>query len=356
VSFSDPVHIVLHLAAFSFLVSLAISGFMISAGLLDSPIERSNHSRQIPTAGGVGIVAGCGAALLALTLFYPSFGDQGLLGAISSLVLGTAFLGILDDIYEVKTSIKFLVMTVIVVAAVSIVGPPTSLPFSTFNLVLPYSLGVAGAALWVFVVMNGNNFMDGCNGLMSGAMSIAFIFLAFVAHEASAGSTMVFAAIMAAALAGFLPYNWRRNAQLFSGDVGALTVGFCFAICVLFLVSESEDNSLIYLGPILIMPFLTDILITMLMRVRRKENLLAAHSSHLYQRMLRGGHAHTAVAFYYSLAAFFCGLYAVVGLKTELIRSAYFLLLLVSVGVLIYLILSGKFASANDPRQMRPDP
>jgi len=125
-SFTDPVFVLLHLASFAVMISLAVTGFMISAGLLDKPVARSNHKDDIPTAGGVGIVAGLGAGLLALSMFYPSLANQNILGALTAILLGVGFVGLIDDIYQTRASIKFVVLIALATAAVATIGPPQS--------------------------------------------------------------------------------------------------------------------------------------------------------------------------------------------------------------------------------------
>ena len=49
---------------------MAVSGFMIHAGLGDEPDARSNHTRKTATAGGVGIVAGVGGFFLLLPMLW----------------------------------------------------------------------------------------------------------------------------------------------------------------------------------------------------------------------------------------------------------------------------------------------
>ena len=47
-------------------VSLAVSGFMIFAGIGDIPEERSSHNQTTPTSGGLGIIAAIGVCGLVL--------------------------------------------------------------------------------------------------------------------------------------------------------------------------------------------------------------------------------------------------------------------------------------------------
>ena len=117
-SFTHPLFILLHLGAFAFTLSLALTGFMIFAGLLDVPVARSSHKKIIPTAGGAGLVAGLGAGLLALAMFYPQLGNIRILGQLAALGFGVSFLGLLDDIYELSFKLKFFVIFTLSSAAI----------------------------------------------------------------------------------------------------------------------------------------------------------------------------------------------------------------------------------------------
>jgi len=342
VNFESPGMIMLHVAAFAFCMSLAFSGFMIFAGLLDHPDHRSNHVRAVPTAGGIGIVAGLGTGMLALSLFYPAYANQNVLGSIMALVFGAGLLGLFDDVYDVNSKLKFAIIILLACACVYTIGPPKSFPLIVGQLAIPYWLGFAGAVLWVFAVTNGVNFMDGSNGLMAGSMTLAFLGLSVVAILVGASSTAVFSFIMATALMGFLPYNSGDKARIFSGDVGSLLVGFSYASASLLLLREAPTFGLLYVGPLLILPFLTDILLTMLMRAKRRENLLAPHKSHLYQRLIGAGHSHTSISMLYGVAAMFVGIIAVTGLWYGLIKSTAFFAIWVSILSMIYLLIHQK--------------
>ena len=335
-SFTHPLLILLHLGAFAFTLSLALTGFMIFAGLLDVPVARSSHKKTIPTAGGAGLVAGLGAGLLALTMFYPQLGNIRILGQLAALGFGVSFLGLLDDIYELNSKLKFLIIIILSSAAIYIIGPPPGLPFAMSELALPYWIGFVGAVLWLFVIINAVNFMDGANGLMGGAMMVNFVCLAVISFMVGASNTAILTSILAAALLGFLPYNARKNAYIFCGDIGSLLTGFMFGICSLLLIKETQGASLLYVGPLLILPFLVDILLTMLMRAKHKENLFVPHNTHLYQRLLGAGHPHLRVAILYILAAIFMGAVTIGGVYFGLHKSVFFLSLWVSVLSLIY--------------------
>ena len=343
-TFLDSALILAHIAAFAFALSLALTGLMVFAGLLDQPIARSSHTRAVPTGGGVGILGGFGTALLAASIFYPLFGDQGMLGAVAATAMGMAFLGLIDDVHDLKPILKFLVILVLCIAAVSVIGVPKFLPLGPAHIYIPDWFAFGGAVLWLFVVTNAVNFMDGSNGLMAGVMAIAFAFLLLVAVNVQATATAVLSVAMVGALAGFFPYNAGKNARIFSGDIGALLTGFVFATSVLMLIREKPDAGLLYIGPILLLPFLTDILLTLLQRVRNRERLLQAHKTHFYQRLISNGRSHSRVCVIYMIGTLFAGGFVLVGLRTSLISSPYYLGLIVMLYVLVFL------TAGNDAR------
>ena len=318
----------LHLGAMAFAAALAVSGFMIAAAVGDIPNNRSNHSAATPTSGGLGLVAALGIMCLGAGLFYPQLGLAPELPFLLVLAFAIAALGLFDDIFEGRTLIKFALIIGIGALAVRVIGPPAALPLGAYEIALPYGIGLAGAVLWIFVCVNGINFMDGANGFMGSFMLIANFTLTMLAMTLGAMTAAVLAGAVTFGLLGFLPYNFKRKAQIFCGDVGSLLVGFIFAIASLMLVKEAPDYRLLYVGPILLLPFLADILITMVSRLKRKENLLAAHSSHLYQKLIRSGWGHTKVTLTYTVAGVICGNIAVFAVFSGMISSLSLLLLL----------------------------
>jgi len=318
----------LHLGAMAFAVALAFSGFMIAAGVGDIPNDRSNHDKATPTSGGVGLVAALGIMCLGAKLFYPQFGLGPELPFLLVLALGIAGLGLFDDVFTGRTLIKFALIVGIGLTAVRFMGPPAALPMGVNEIALPYWAGLAGATLWIFVCVNGVNFMDGANGFMGSFMLIASMALTMLSMTLGAMTAAVLAGSLTFGLLGFLPYNFRGKAQIFCGDVGSLLAGFIFAIASLMLVKEAPDFQLLYVGPILLLPFLADIFMTLVSRLKRKENLLEAHSSHLYQRLIRSGWSHSKVSLVYAGGGLICANIAAFAVFSGMIGSFWGLLLL----------------------------
>jgi len=319
----DTLSALAHSAAIAFSLSLAFTGFMIYAGVGDIPEKRSSHDSVTPTSGGIGFTAALGGAMLCTGLYYPYLLDGPVLVKILSIALGLTLLGLTDDIYAGGSRFKMAIIAGLSCLAVLAIGPATVLPLGDISLTLPYALGFCGSVLWIFVVVNAINFMDGSNGMMGLCLFIASLILTGLALVVGASQTALLAGALAAGLLGFLPYNLRYKARIFSGDAGSLFAGFVFACAALLLVNEAPKMGLLYAGPLLILPFLTDVFVTLIRRVRRKENLLLAHNQHLYQRLIQTGLSHVRVAILYGVATIVCALIVVNGLVLNYLGSAW---------------------------------
>lgn len=333
------------LLAFAVAMSVAVSGFMIHAGLGDEPNSRSNHTKVTPTSGGVGLIAGVAGFFFLLPYVWPLEDLPQHLPKVLAALWAVAFLGLVDDVYVLPARLKFLILLGLSAIAVWVIGPVTQLPYALEPVTLPYVLGFAGSVLWVFVVTNAVNFMDGSNGLMPGVMIVACLVLAIICAGLEAGGAAIIPVALATALCGILPYNMRPKAHIFTGDVGSLLVGFGFAISVLWLCASVPEKLPVLIGPVLMLPFLTDVFLTLLWRARRKENLLEAHRTHLYQRLISAGHSHMKIAFIYMVATLLCGTYAFVLAGAGYHRFTVFLIFPVLILSLIYVIVSHRLTA-----------
>ena len=337
------------IAALAFFGSLAVSGFMAMAGLGDASDGRSAHSGVIPTSGGVGILAGIGLALSGLYFLFPGFELPPGFAPVMALLFAIGMLGLVDDALTLGPKVKFGLMILISGAAVWLIGAPENLPAFGRPFALPQVVGFMGATLWIFVVMNAVNFMDGSNGMMGLSLAIANFALFGVGLIAEAPTTVLLSGLSLMVILGFLPYNVRRTARVFAGDVGSLSLSFLFAVNVLFLITESGENFLVdnlfhLVGPILILPILADVLLTLVRRVRNRENLLQSHNTHLYQRLIQNGFGHLTVSWFYALAALICANIAVIGSARGWFNRADVTLILVGAVTAIYFLVSRALA------------
>jgi UDP-N-acetylmuramyl pentapeptide phosphotransferase/UDP-N-acetylglucosamine-1-phosphate transferase len=292
-------------------VSAALAGLVAWSGPVDPPRARGSHRRPTPTSGGLGILAGASVAAALGAALGPATARRDLWPVAVTVATAGALglLGALDDVVDLGAKAKLLLQMAVALVFALVVARVEHLPLAGgFSLPLGPWVGAAGAALWIVVATNAVNFMDGANGVAGGALAVALAALAAGAFTAGEPAVGLAALAGAAANGGYLPWNLRGG--LFQGDAGALFSGFLFA--ALSVVAERSGTGLyVYFGPLALLPFLTDVLLTLLYRARRGRSLLEAHRDHLYQLWLqRTGRTHAALAWRVGVIMAAYGLYA----------------------------------------------
>jgi UDP-N-acetylmuramyl pentapeptide phosphotransferase/UDP-N-acetylglucosamine-1-phosphate transferase len=164
-------------------------------------------------------------------------------------------------------------------------------------------LGLPLTFLWIVGLTNAYNFMDGIDGIAATqavVVGTGWAIIGFMAHQPPI--TMMGLLIASASL-GFLIHNWPP-ARIFMGDVGSAFLGYTLAVLPLMAAHVPHaDARLALMGALLLWPFVFDSSFTFLRRALRGENVLAAHRSHLYQRLVIAGHTHLFVTTLYGVLA-----------------------------------------------------
>jgi len=329
-------------AALAAAISLGVTTLMWKAGVLDMPGHRSLHDNPTPRGGAIGILAGAGAACVLLA-FLPV--PKGSALALLALVTAMAALGAADDVFGLASKVKFAIMAATALVLSWLIGVPAFLAITgTLYIALPVWLGLAGAALFLFVVINAVNFMDGSDamlvaGLAPGGAGLAIGGLATGHLDASFAG-----AALAGGLCGFLVLN-RSPARVFAGDGGSLSAGALYAGGALAMTGQGFSGAL-WLAPLFILPFLADVLLTMARRAAGGRLDLEAHREHLYQRLISGGWSHTRVAWAYAGASTVCVLAGLLALQGPLGATASVFGVMVCVLSGLYVV-GGRYAASR---------
>lgn len=264
-----------------------------SRRLLDLPNDRSSHERPTPRGGGLGIVTVVAVGYFVLVgAHWPVVVG---LGAI--LLAGVSFL---DDLHRMPPGWRLLAQIVVGGALVGIVPAWQNVELPFAGGILPGLLGSVLALIWVVGLSNAYNFMDGIDA-MAGIQAVvaggAWVVLGGIVGEPEL--SMVGSLVAGAAL-GFLWHNWPP-ASIFMGDVGSVFLGYAFA--ALAIVGAIRAPRLAVAGILVVWPFVFDTAFTLLRRLRRRENVMIAHRSHLYQRLTMAGWSHQSVSLCYGVLA-----------------------------------------------------
>lgn len=300
--------------ALALFTSLVVCRAIIWIGPVDAPDEeRKQHRAPTPTSGGIGIGAGFGAAMMVLSLFSIDWrfeiSPQGvaMLWVSALFAYPLLFIGFVDDARRLSAKFKFIVYSALAVAAAWLMGVVSQVQVGGVVIHLPFVVALAGTALWVFTLLNVVNFMDGANGMAMGSVAVGLVALAIIALVGGSIGGGAMALCCAAALAGFLVWNFP-NGRLFAGDSGALFAGAIAAFGCLIVIARAGMSPLV--APILFFPLLADALLTLLYRARRNRSLLVAHAEHLYQIAIISGWSHARISVTYWLAMAVCGVVA----------------------------------------------
>lgn len=283
----------------AYLIAVAGSRFAArSKRLRDHPNHRSSHTQPTPKTGGLAIVAAWLAGLFIIGVFSGSpqtTGQAALLGAMALCALGV---GLADDLFDMSPLWKFAGQFAVAGLFIAFFAPLQGAPVPFVGYA---ELGLAGVFLTVFwfaVFMNAYNFMDGANGLAAGSAAVAMCGFCVIAAFSGAPFAAACAFLLAVALFGFLPVNLRRG-RLFMGDNGSQAISFIIAALAVIAANASEGRVSALVIPVIFLPFLFDVAVTLTHRAIRRQNILSAHREHVYQLMIRMGASHTSAAVAY---------------------------------------------------------
>lgn len=300
-------------AALVTLLLTPLSGIVARrVGALAQPDARKMHTKPTPSLGGFAMLGGIMAGLTIAWLLgsfdsvFRSFTD------IAGIVVAAFIIflvGATDDVRDVSAPAKVagivLAGVVLALAGVSVLW--FQVPFSGFVSLSP-DLAVVVTVVWLLVMSNAVNLIDGLDGLAGGIVAIAsgtFFVYAFqlgqdgLLPDSNPGALL--AVITAGACVGFLPHNFHP-AKTFMGDGGALLLGLMLAASTATVGGRSPEavsGQVFFFFAPLVIPLLllgvplADLILAVVRRAsRRGVSISEADKEHLHHRLLRLGHGH----------------------------------------------------------------
>jgi UDP-GlcNAc:undecaprenyl-phosphate GlcNAc-1-phosphate transferase len=160
-------------------------------------------------------------------------------------------------------------------------------------------------AVWVVLMTNAINLIDGLDGLAAGIVAIAggalFLFADRLteANALDVGNIGPLVAIIAVGVCvGFLPFNWNPS-RIIMGDAGALFLGVLLAVPTITIGGRTDSgfsgNTFFFFGPLLIPVVIlgvpiVDTLFSFVRRLVRRQRWHQADAGHLHHRLMRLGH------------------------------------------------------------------
>jgi UDP-GlcNAc:undecaprenyl-phosphate GlcNAc-1-phosphate transferase len=266
---------------------------------VDRPKRRGLHKKPMPRLGGLAIFLGFMATMGVLAIFMAELRTLQFAGfAVGALII--VGLGMLDDIYNVRASVKFIVQ---IGAALVVVFTGTRIDFIGWNLPeILDTFSIPITIIWIVGIVNAVNFVDGVDGLAAGVSSISAVFLTILCIMTGSPLAVVFAATLAGSSLGFLPRNFSP-AEVFMGDTGATFIGYVLAVSSIIGVYKSYALlSVVIAGFALALPIMDTVYVT-ICRLLKRKSPMSADRGHFHHKLLDRGYSHkTTVVILYAVS------------------------------------------------------
>lgn len=236
--------------------------------IIDKPNHRSAHT-EITLRGG-GIIFPVAFILFAIIHSV----NHSLTEPFNYLIFGIGLLLIsvisfIDDVIDLSSKIRIVFHFVAVTLLLWSINAFQVLP--VWLVIFSY--------IMIIGILNAYNFMDGING-MSGLYSMvilgSFLYINQYVVEFTDNNFIIYPIL---ACLVFLFFNFRNKAKCFLGDIGSMSLAFWILTLLGLLMIRTDDVK--YL--LFLTVYGTDVVFTILERLKLKENIFEAHRKHLYQ-------------------------------------------------------------------------
>ena len=289
--------------------------FAIRFGAVVSPSAdaRHVHTRTTPTLGGAAMFVGFLVAMAVasqMSQFHDMFQSN---SEPFGVILGAGVMfgvGALDDLIDVSPPAK-LAGQILAASLLALFGVTMfffRMPFNLFHtdtVVLSSDLAPLVTVLWVVLMSNAINLIDGIDGLAAGVVAIGggalFLFADRLFKQGFIDGTNIgplIAIIAVGVCLGFLPFNWNPS-KIMMGVAGALFLGVLLAVPTITIGGRTDHafsgNTFFFFGPLLIpvlilgVPIL-DTTFSFVRRLANRQRWHQADAGHLHHRLMRLGH------------------------------------------------------------------
>jgi UDP-GlcNAc:undecaprenyl-phosphate GlcNAc-1-phosphate transferase len=326
-------------------------------GAMDLPSERKIHREPTPRLGGMAVFIGFVVPMACFYIFQNRVSTVFLdyetpvaaLVAAGAIMLG---LGIYDDCKGADARKKFAVQIPAALILyyfgnfrIDVLSNPFGDPIHLDWLSLPLSL------LWILIITNAINLLDGIDGLVPGVTAITALSLGVI-HALSGN---VFIAVLTFCLGGaclgFLPHNFAP-ARIFLGDSGTLFVGMTLAGISMYSLFKETTATLIAVPLLLFGLPLFDTTSVVLGRMARRKPLFQADKSHVHHRLLELGLTQRQAALFLYAITTLLGLLAILmsfdlGWQANILQVGATALLILATGWIVWKMRRARLAPCS---------
>lgn len=306
--------------------------------LTDRPNHRKIHQTSVPLVGGIVVFISSGITLALSQIINKELLD------LKNIVIGMFLLlimGILDDKYDIRASLKLSIQLILSHFVFSH-GIRIESLYGIFGInELPFYAQYVLTIIVITGVVNAFNLMDGLDGLAGGLAILSFLIMAVVAFLSKQFYLALILVTYVGSLVGFLLFNLSNERKIFMGDAGSLSIGFLLITsCIKLFQATSTAPHLpalkIGIISVLIVPVF-DALRVFRKRIKAGKSPFDADKTHLHHLFLSIGIKHklAAVIILSIAATITCTGYIVFALTGITISISFMLILFYSVTSLL---------------------
>jgi len=285
-----------------FLVSVALSliltrwvrNYARARGWVATPeLDRHVHTTSVPRLGGVAIF-GTLAVVAGLVAFLSRW--TGLPGALPARMVCTIFasafiiflLGLYDDMRSVgpywKFGIQILAAILLYTGGIGV----HRLALISSGRTLGAGAGLPLTVLWIVLITNAFNLIDGLDGLAAGSAFFSTTVLFVISLLAPNAMVTLLAIALGGAILGFLRFNFHP-ASIFLGDSGSMFIGFMLAALAL-AGSEKAPTMIAVAIPVVSFGFpILDVTLAVSRRFLSGKPLFRGDRDHIHHKLLKHG-------------------------------------------------------------------
>jgi UDP-GlcNAc:undecaprenyl-phosphate GlcNAc-1-phosphate transferase len=262
--------------------------------ILDYPGGRKLQANPVAYLGGLAIITPItlGSFLLLFTSLSIDLKQQLYFGLILP-ALAIAFIGLIDDVYQLPPWPRFISQSAVGLITAFILY----LSGAGVEIFGNQLLNSVATIFWVVAIINALNFIDNMDGLatsISMVASLAMFILAYLNNQylVAALSLAIFASCL-----GFLFWN-KRPASIYLGDAGALYLGFLLAAISIRIDLDNDSAPIRALVLILILAIpVIDTTQVVVSRIAKGKSPFQGGRDHISHLLLQRGFSQRAVLF-----------------------------------------------------------
>lgn len=286
-------------------VTFLIYKFAMFFKITDKPNHRKMHKSPKALLGGLALYI----SILLIYLVYLKFDVDNTIIITWTLAFCMVILGIYDDIFDMNPFVKFGFQIIIVYFSARYLGGVNKIDILGYAITFSQFQAKIITMVWILLLVNSFNLIDGLDGLSAGAGIISLTTLLVSMLIVGDTSQIVLFLIIIGALFGILHYNFYPSI-IFLGDSGAMFIGYMIAVLSINEYKAITISSFTLIFLMVFLPLL-DVCLAILRRRINGEKFYKPDALHFHHRLMRHGNTHQkSVLIMYKIMC----IYAVLGI------------------------------------------